>query len=243
MTDAHADFERDDRKTAGDPVQAFDDLREAVEKLSREIGGEMTVIRKGVETAFDQIDRIGQPVDYSADLGRLVESLARTRERLQAIEKLPVLRLQPAQLTRAAEQGGDGLVKSLARKVEEATSDLAREARNLAAYTKSARDRETQTRNLYFAGFGGLVAGMLLIGVVLFWLPDALASRVAAFLMHDTRWNAGFAMMSAGNPASAQFMNTANQLVYANNEAIEKCRAAAAMAGQDQTCTIVVSEN
>ncbi|MEP3438247.1 MAG: DUF6118 family protein, partial [Hoeflea sp.] len=114
-------------ETAGDPVQAFDDLREAVEKLSREIGGEMTVIRKGVETAFDQIDRIGQPVDYSADLGRLVESLARTRERLQAIEQLPVLRLQPAQLTRAAEQGGDGLVKSLARKVDEATSDLARE--------------------------------------------------------------------------------------------------------------------
>ncbi|EAV41424.1 hypothetical protein SIAM614_01499 [Stappia aggregata IAM 12614] len=47
-------------------------------------------------------------------------------------------------------------------------------------------------------------------------------------------------MMSAGDPASAQFMSTASQLVYANNEAIEKCRAAAAKAGRDQTCSIVV---
>ncbi|QFT29554.1 hypothetical protein FIV00_03600 [Labrenzia sp. THAF82] len=243
MTDAHADFERDDRKTAGDPAQAFEDLRQAVEKLSREIGGEMTVIRKGVETAFDQFDRIGQPVDYSADLGRLMENLARNGERLQAIEKLPVLRLQPAQLTRAAEQGGDRLVKSLARKVDDATSDLAREARNLAAYTKSARDRETQTRNLYFAGLGGLVAGMLLVGVVLFCLPDTLAARASAFFMHDTRWNAGFALMSAEDPVGAQFMNAASQLVYDNHDTVEKCRAAAAKTGRDQTCTIVVPGN
>ncbi|EAV41423.1 hypothetical protein SIAM614_01494 [Stappia aggregata IAM 12614] len=111
-----------------------------------------------------------------------MESLARTGERLQAIEQLPVLRLQPGQLTRAAEQGGDGLVKSLSRKVEEATSDLAREARNLAAYTRSARDRETQNRSLCYTGLGGLVAGMLLVGAVLVCLPDALAARVAAVL-------------------------------------------------------------
>ncbi len=240
MTDATEELYEQDADNAGDAAQAFDELRQSIEKLSREIGGEMTVIRKGVEAAFDQFDRIGKPVDYSADLGRMVENLAQVGERLQAIEKLPMLRLQPNQITRAAELGGEGLAKSLAREVEEAKRDLAREARNLANYTKSARSRERQDRNLWLAGLGGLVAGIAAAIVLLFFLPIGLDSRVAAAIMHRDRWDAGFAIMRAENPSGANFMSRASSLVQTNSEVIEKCRLAAAKAGQGQKCTIIV---
>lgn len=225
---------------AGDPAQAFDELRQVVEKLSREIGGEMTVIRKGVEAAFDQFDRIGKPVDYSADLGRIAQHLDHVGESLQALEELPVLRLQPNQLTRAAEMGGEGLVKSLAREVEEAKRDLVREAHILASYTKGARERKAQNRNLWFVGLGELAGGVALIMLLPHFLPYDADSYVAAAVMQQNRWNAGFAVMAADNPSSATFMGRAGVLVQANADAIDKCRTAASKAGQDQKCTIVV---
>lgn len=240
MTDAPEEDYRQDMDDAGDPAQAFDELRQAVEKLSREVGAEMTVIRKGVEAAFDQFDRIGKPVDYSTDLGRIAQHLDHVGESLQALEELPVLRLQPSQLTRAAEMGGDGLAKSLAREVEEAKRDLVREAHSLASYTKSARERKVQDRNLWYAGLGGLAGGVALIMLLPHFLPYDADSYVAAAIMQRDRWNAGFAVMAADNPSSATFMGRAGALVQANADAIDKCRAAGAKSGQEQKCTIVV---
>lgn len=246
MNDQHYDDGRQDLESEpfieedGDPAVAFEALRGTVEELSRDLTREMTTIRKGVEAAFDQFDRQGAPVDYSADLGRIVDNLSIVGESLQAIEKLPVLRLNPNDITRAAEKGGESLAKSLAREVEEAKRDLVREAGILAQYTKSAREREVQVRNLWFTGVGGLVAGAAAITLLLLCLPVGLDSHVAATIMHEGRWNAGFAIMSADNPSGASFMNSASLLVQANSNVIEKCQAAAAKAGQDQKCTITV---
>ena len=60
---------------AGDPVAAFEALRETIEDLAADLGREMTTIRKGVESAFDQFERQGAPVDYSAELGRMTQQL------------------------------------------------------------------------------------------------------------------------------------------------------------------------
>ena len=43
--------EQDD---AGDPAAAFEALRRTIEKQGGQIGAEMTIIRRGVEAAFDQ---------------------------------------------------------------------------------------------------------------------------------------------------------------------------------------------
>lgn len=64
---------------AGDPAAAFEALRETVEDLAGDLSREMTTIRKGVEAAFDRFEAFGEPTDYSADLGRLVQGLARGR--------------------------------------------------------------------------------------------------------------------------------------------------------------------
>lgn len=46
---------------AGDPAAAFEALRETIEDLAADLGREMTTIRKGVESAFDQIERRARP--------------------------------------------------------------------------------------------------------------------------------------------------------------------------------------
>ncbi|NKW11167.1 hypothetical protein HGG76_26510 [Ochrobactrum tritici] len=47
MADESEGTERDEQDAGSDPAQAFDALRRSVEKLTRDVGGEMTVIRKG----------------------------------------------------------------------------------------------------------------------------------------------------------------------------------------------------
>ena len=54
MTDDSEGFEPDEQVDAGDPAQAFDALRLSVEKLARDVGGDITVIRKCGEASFYQ---------------------------------------------------------------------------------------------------------------------------------------------------------------------------------------------
>lgn len=42
---------------AGDPAAAFDALRRTIETQGAQIGAEMTVMRRGLEAAFDQLER------------------------------------------------------------------------------------------------------------------------------------------------------------------------------------------
>lgn len=74
---------------AGDPVAAFEALRRTIEKQGGQIGAEMTIIRRGVEAAFDQFEKICQPPDYGPDLGKIIQFLAIVEERLAAVEQSP----------------------------------------------------------------------------------------------------------------------------------------------------------
>src|SRR5690606_28687931 len=49
---------------ADDPAVAFEALRRTIEAQGKQLGAEMTVIRRGVEAAFDQFERFQQPTDY-----------------------------------------------------------------------------------------------------------------------------------------------------------------------------------
>ncbi len=49
---------------AGDPAAAFDALRRTIETQGAQIGAEMTVMRRGLEAAFDQLEKIEPAQDY-----------------------------------------------------------------------------------------------------------------------------------------------------------------------------------
>ena len=76
MTDYSEGAEPDEQDAVSDPAQAFDALRRSIEKLTHDVGGEMTVIRKGVEAAFEEFEKIQQPPDYGPELGRIVKQVA-----------------------------------------------------------------------------------------------------------------------------------------------------------------------
>ena len=129
---------------AGDPAAAFDALRRTIETQGAQIGAEMTVMRRGLEAAFDQLDKIGPPQDYKPELAQLVQQLAAVAERLHGVEQSPILRQGAEHYAARLERAGEGLVKTAAQKLERQTADLERAGRNLSAYVASARERERQ---------------------------------------------------------------------------------------------------
>ena len=225
---------------AGDPAAAFEALRRTVEKQGGQIGAEMTIIRRGVEAAFDQFEKFRQPTDYGPDLGRVVQQLALVAERLETVEQSPILRNGPEHYARALERSGESLVRAAAQQLEGKGRDLEREAQNLAAYTKSAYDRHSQDLRMWIAAGIGLLAGALLVLLLPRVLSFAADTHVAAIIMGQDRWNAGVTMMQTADPEGWSSVVNSSQLVRDNAEAIGRCAEAARTAGQNQKCTITV---
>ena len=225
---------------AGDPAAAFEALRHTIEKQGGQIGAEMTVIRRGVEAAFDQFEKYRQPPDYGPDLGKIIQFLAVVEERLEAVEQSPILRNGPEHYARALERSGESLVRTAALELERRATDLEREAVNLAAYTKSAYDRRSQDLRTWIVGGIGLFVGVLLVLLLPRILPFAADTHVAAMVIGQDRWNAGVTMMREADPGSWRGVVDSSQLVRVNAEAISQCAEAARTAGADQRCTITV---
>lgn len=234
-----ADFAEDDN--AGDPAAAFDALRTTVESASADLTREMTTIRKGVEAAFDQLERVGTPADYSADLGRIVQNLTTLNERLAAVEKSPLLRQGADQFAARLERSGESLVRVAAQTLENRTSDLERVTRNLSAHVEGARERRRQNWWLVGVGGFGVVAGILLTLIAPAALPFSAAPRVASFVMGDDAWNSGMALMRFASPASWERVSAADRLIEANSSEISACRKSVASTGKPQACSITVS--
>ena len=229
--------EQDD---AGDPAAAFEALRRTIEKQGGQIGAEMTIIRRGVEAAFDQFEKYRQPPDYGPDLGKIIQFLAVVEERLAGVEQSPILRNGAEHYARALERSGESLVRTAALEFEGKGRDLEREAVNLAAYTKSAYDRKSQDFRMWMAGLAGLAVGAFLVLLLPRILPFAADTHVAATVMGEDRWNAGVTMMQIADPGRWRGLLDAWQLARDNAEAIGQCAEAARTAGADQQCTITV---
>lgn len=230
-----------DEDDAGDPAAAFEALRDTVEDLAADLGREMTTIRKGVESAFDQLERQGATVDYSAELGRMTQQLTVVGEHLQAIHQAPVLRQGAEHYARVLERSGEGLVRSAVKKLEQRSFDLERVTRNLSAHVEGARERSRQDRWLMGAGVSGVALGILLTLFAPAVLPFSAAPRVASFVMGDDAWNSGMALMRFASPASWERVSAADRLIEANSAAITACRKSVASTGKPQACSITVS--
>ena len=225
---------------AGDPAAAFEALRETIEDLAADLGREMATIRKGVESAFDQFERQGAPVDYSAELGRLTQQQAIVADRLQAVEKSPVLRQGAEHYARVLERSGEGLVRSAVQKLEQQASDLERISNVLASHNKSALYRKDQDFRMWMmAGIGGVV-GAFLLAVVPRFLPFSVDSRVAALVMGGDRVSAGRAMIQTADPQGGRDIVTAGWVYDTNREVLDKCIADMFKTQKEQRCALTL---
>jgi len=226
---------------AGDPAAAFDALRRTIETQGSQIGAEMTVMRRGLEAAFDQLEKIEPAQDYKPQLAQLVQALDNVAERLHGVEQSPILRQGAQHYAALLERSGEALIRTAAQQLERQASDFERAGRNLSAHVAGARERDRQNWWLLGAFLFGIVFGIL---VTLFFprhLPFSAAPRAASIVMGETPWQAGMSLMAFDSLESWQRVAAADQLIAANKETVAACREAAAKAGKAQRCTITVA--
>lgn len=225
---------------AGDPAAAFDALRRTIETQGAQIGAEMSVMRRGLEAAFDQLERIDPQADYKPQLAQLVQALDNVAERLHGVEQSPILKQGAEHYARAIERSGEGLVQNAARELEKQAGDLERAGRVLSRHVASARERYVQNRYLWIVGTAGLVLGILLTLFAPRVLPASVDMAVASTVMNADRWNAGISLMRSGSPRDWNNLVSASDLVRANRAALAACGEDARIAGTDQQCTVTV---
>lgn len=211
-----------------DPARAFEDLR-----------AEVSVLRKAIEVLPDALDRNRAP-DYSPDFAVLGQGMDAIGVALENLQKHPALRLTPEQHGAAVANAGGTLIRDAVQRFDHATQEAERERYNLAKVIGVARSKSDQRVWLAIAAAVGLGVGFGVFPFVMRAMPFGLDSATAAVIMRADKWNAGMALMKAGNPDGwAQLTADAN-LVSANRDRITVCRAAAVREKREQRCTVIV---
>ncbi len=225
---------------AGDPAAAFDALRRTIETQGAQIGAEMTVMRRGLEAAFDQLEKIEPAQDYKPQLAQLVQQLGVVAERLQGVEQSPILRQGAQHYASALERAGEGLVSTAVQKLERQAGDLERISAVLASHNKQAFHRKDQDFRMWMAGLVGLFVGMFLILLLPRFLPFSADSRVASMVMGQDRVSAGLAMIHTVDTGLAGKVDWSSQFYQTNVGGIGACFEEARKTRREQKCTITV---
>ena len=157
------------------------------------------------------------------------------------IEKHSALNLTAKQLQAEIAMACMSLMSEAVRQVREASGRISQEASQLQSLYGQIQAHRDQWRRIAWSSAAALVLGILLSPFLARLLPFGLDTRVAALVMHQDRWNAGAQLMEAGNPDSWRSLRIAEQLVRANQAAIEQCQATAMKAKKEQRCSITVA--
>ena len=214
---------------AGDPAQAFEDLR-----------AEVSVLRRAIE-ALPAAMRDSRSPDYSQDLAVIGKGLDEVGEQLETILKSPALTRTPEQQGQAIASAGANLIREAAQRLDRAAQEAERERSRLSGIIGQAWAQDRQFKLLCWTGGAAFVIGLLLSPLVAGLLPFGLNTRVAALVMRADRGTAGGELMRATNPQSWDRFVADSQLASDNREAIDACRAAAARSGKAQHCTVTLA--
>lgn len=214
---------------AGDPAQAFEDLR-----------SEVSVLRRAVE-ALPAAIRDNRPADYSADLAVLGKGLDEIGEQLGTILKSPALMTSPEAQGQAIAKSGQNLIRETAQRLDHAVRTIEEERSKLAGIVGQAWAQDRHFKLLCWTGGIAFAVGLVISPFVAGVLPLGLNTRVAAMVMRADRWTGGDALMRADNPAVWERLSADTRLMSDNREAIDACRAAAARTGKPQHCAITLT--
>ncbi|MBU1347907.1 MAG: hypothetical protein KKA16_13290 [Alphaproteobacteria bacterium] len=214
---------------AGDPAQAFEDLRAEVSVLRRAIEGLPAAMREH------------RPPDYSKDLAILGKGLDDIGQSLETVLASPALTLTPEQQGQGIARAGSSLVREAAQRLDRAAQETERERARLSGLISEAWARDRQVRILYWTGGVAFAVGLVLSPILAGVAPFGLNTQVAALVMREDRWTAGGELMRAANPANWGQTVADSQLADDNREALNSCRAAAVASGKMQRCTVMVA--
>ena len=213
---------------AGDPVQAFEDLR-----------AEVSVLRRAIE-AMPAAMRENRPPDYSQDLAVIGKGLDEVGEQLEVVLKSPALIRSPEEQGQAIAVAGANLIREAAQRFDRATQEAERERSRLSGLIGQVWAQDRQFRMLCWTGGAALAFGLLVSPIVAGFLPFGLNTRVAALVMREDRWTAGSELMQAANPHGWDRFIADTRFASDNRETIDACQAAAARTGKVQHCVVTI---
>ena len=214
---------------AGDPAQAFEDLR-----------AEVSVLRRAIE-ALPSAMRENRSPDYSQDFAVIGKGLDEVSEQLEAILKSPALTRTPEQQGQAIANAGANLIREAAQRLDRAAQEAERERSRLSGIIGQAWAQDRQFKLLCWTGGAALAVGLLLSPIVAGVLPFGLNGRVAALVMREDQWTAGSDLMRRDNPQAWNRFSTDAAAMHDNREAIDACRAALVRTGKSQRCVVTLT--
>ena len=197
-------------------------------------------MRRGLEAAFDQLEKIEPQADYKPQLAQLVQALDSVAERLHGVEQSPILRQGAQHYATALERSGEGLVRNAVQQLERQASDLERISSVLASHNRSAFHRKDQDFRMWMAAGVGVVVGVFLILLLPRFLPFSADSRVASLVMGQDRISAAYAMINSVDPLGVKKLEWGAGFYDASGGEISACLEKARQTGKDQKCTITV---
>lgn len=212
-----------------DPARAFDDLR-----------AEVSVLRRAVE-GLPEAWRENRPPDYSPDLGRMVNALGAVGRHLEAIEKNPVLKIEPSSYRHAVEQAGMAASREMQGTFDSAIREVQGERKQLAGIIGEARDRRRQRRWVLGASGLAFLCGFAVAAPLFRVIPWNDNLGVASFIVGGSdRWDSGRTMMSATYPDVWKNFLWEDSVVRSNSEKIKGCQDDANKSNVEEYCTIKV---
>lgn len=211
-----------------DPAKAFEALR-----------AEVGALRRVVEALPETLEDVRAP-DYGSELGHMAKSLEVAAATLEAMEKHPALRLTPEQHQAAVARAGEGLMRDVLQKLDRATQEAERERHQLTRMIGTLRDKREQRFWLIAIPVLVFVLTLFASPILLGWLPFGWPSDVATIVMGEDRWDAGWALMRAVDPAGEEQAAAGFNLVKANRKELATCSEAAAKTKKNQRCMVTV---
>jgi hypothetical protein len=211
-----------------DPAQAFAALR-----------AEVGALRRVVEALPEALEDARAP-DYGSELGHMAKSLEVAAATLEAMEKHPALRLTPEQHQAAVARAGEGLMRDALQKLDRATQEAERERHQLTRMIGTLRDKREQRFWLIAIPVLVFVLTLFASPILLGWLPFGWPSDVAAIVIGEDRWDAGWALLRTADPAGEAQAAEGFDLVKGNRKDLAACGEAAARTKKDQRCLITM---
>ena len=179
----------DDEVDSSAAERAFEVLRAEVATLRREIA---QMLRQGQAVAA---------VDYSPTLGEMAQTLAAVQERLAGIEAKPALGLTAAAFSQQIEEAGQRAGARAGQAMAEGAAAQRAATHELEGLAGRAYVCRRQRQWLAVAVAGGVLLGVGLWYVLPAMLPWGGGDWLAASLIGGSPWQAGQALMRAGNPS------------------------------------------
>jgi hypothetical protein len=204
-------------------------LRRAVEGLAAERSGQdmpnytetLGVLQQGVNTAGENIARIGQ-----------------------FLKAAPALAMTPEQMAQRIAAAGNAARREDQAALAKAGEDKAGVMAELRAIAGSAWTRADQKNRQLWFGLGGVVAGLvlwaILAGPIARAVPESWQwpEKMAARSLRMPMWEGGQRMMRVASPDAFAAIVAGDRIIAANREALAACRKRANKAHDGIRCAV-----